>query len=110
MEEKKGIAVAERLKLYAREHGIPQSRFQSSIGKKGAYLAQVKNPTAEVLVAACDVYKDLSPEWLLMGTQPKEVQSDEQRVEFLKSQLAEARAEIDELKMEIHLLKNRNNA
>lgn len=111
MEEKKGLKVVERLKAYAKDHGISMAQMERAIGKTSAYLIQVKNPTAEVLIAACEAYPDMSPEWLLLGREtPQPDETDLEKIEYLKNQLMLAKMENEELKMQIHLLKKRLNA
>ena len=107
MENEKGIKVIERLKSYAKEHGIPIARMERSIGKKAAYLSQVKNPTAEVLISVCETYPDIKPEWLLMGEhrQDGSTEVQDRKVEYYRQQLADAKMEIEDLKMQIHLRK-----
>lgn len=104
MEDKRGFAVSERIRLYAKEHGIKMVKMEESLGKKNSYLKKVKNPTAEVLVTLCERYPDITPEWLLLGI--KHDEEEQKKSEYLMNELAKAKMEIEQLKMEIHLLKN----
>lgn len=114
MEEKKkvtkGVAVVERLRQYAKEHDMPISRIEAAMGKQKAYLYQVKNPTVEVIISALEAFDDLSAEWLLRGKEESVDANGSKRVEYLMNQLMDSKREIEQLKMELHLLKEDKNA
>lgn len=98
----------EKLRLFAESRGISISAMEKKLGKCNSYLTQVKNVSSDVLMTACELFPELSAEWLLRGTEPMtldapnvEDNTDSRKVEILTERLMDAQRKILELELEL---------
>ena len=64
----KNMGLKDRIKLFLKEHGISQRKFEIAIGKSNGYVNNiVKTISADALNSIAKAYPELNTEWLLTG-------------------------------------------
>lgn len=104
-------AMVERLKSYAKFKGISFSDMERSLGKSRGYLSVVKNMSTDVLEKACELYSDLSCEWIVRGEgsmlkqehSPNDTSVRDKRNDLLLAKLEQAQKTILNLELELEL-------
>lgn len=64
------MTVLERLLEFAKSQDMSTHAFEKRLGKAHSYFNQVKSVSSDVVQRACDVFPELSAEWLIRGKGP----------------------------------------
>lgn len=115
------MTILERLLLFAQSRNLSVNAFEKTLGKAHSYFSQVKSVSSEVVQKACEVYPELSAEWLIRGngsmiigeadssgsqivTSAEEIRKKDHKIELLIEDLAIAQDKIIELRIQNRIL------
>lgn len=59
------MTIKDKIKTYINYKGISVNSFEKSIGASNGYIRNTNNVSADILARMCQVYDDVSAEWLL---------------------------------------------